>query len=298
MTLLFAGILLASACLWLYLSVPYLVGLTTTLLEWCSGLMDLCVSFVPVAATVLMWGAALVLAGGIIYSLARSVSGALRGRRALGRLPLLDTGGTVVLIRDERLKTAFTCGLLRPRIYVSTGLVRSLSRDELRSVILHEAHHRRVMDPLRAFAASTLRDAFFYLPIGGWLAGLAHRGGELAADRAVVEKTGDPLGFAETLVKVAVMGLAGEVPARAVGLSGRSPIEERVRTLLGEAPKGPKGPGTRAIAASAFAGVLLMLAMTLPLMASSYEPGGCTMERCSMHSAEMGPECTDHCSTH
>lgn len=47
---------------------------------------------------------------------------------------------------------AVVTGFLRPRIFVGGALITALSRDELRAVVYHEDHHRRIWAPVRAAA--------------------------------------------------------------------------------------------------------------------------------------------------
>ncbi len=47
---------------------------------------------------------------------------------------------------------AIVVGSIRPRIYVGSELLASLSDDEMRAVVLHEDHHRRTRAPVRAAA--------------------------------------------------------------------------------------------------------------------------------------------------
>lgn len=164
------AILLIFGVAWLAFSLPGLVGLTGSALEWCRGAWSFCLAYSSVAGLVAFWTGAALFASGLAWGGVRSAVRLLKARRAVAGLPLLDTGSSVVLIRDDSVKAAFTHGFIRPRVFISTGLIRALSRDELFSAALHEAHHRRRRDPLRFFAAAFIRDAFFYLPVAGWLA--------------------------------------------------------------------------------------------------------------------------------
>lgn len=47
---------------------------------------------------------------------------------------------------------AIVVGALRPRIFVGEALLTTLSEDELRAVVYHEDHHRRIRAPIRAAA--------------------------------------------------------------------------------------------------------------------------------------------------
>lgn len=69
----------------------------------------------------------------------------------------------IVLDTDEM--TAMAAGLLKPKIIVSTALLKQLSRDEIKAVLLHEFFHCQQRDPLKSFLISLLKDGFGYIPV-------------------------------------------------------------------------------------------------------------------------------------
>jgi Zn-dependent protease with chaperone function len=122
---------------------------------------------------------------------------------------------------------AFCAGLLRPRIFVSTGTLGTLRRDELEAVLAHEDHHARSRDPLRLLLARTVRDGLFFLP---GMRELAERYGalaEVAADGAAVRANG---GDRRSLA-AALLAFDGATSPAVVGIA-----PERVDTLLGDRP--------------------------------------------------------------
>jgi Zn-dependent protease with chaperone function len=119
---------------------------------------------------------------------------------------------------------AFCAGLLRPRVYISTGAIATLDAAELHAVLAHEGHHAARRDPLRLFAAQVLADALFFLPVMRQLRCRYATLVELAADEAAVGVTGRQQPLASALL---VFGrLEG---AHVVGVSA-----ERVDHLLGD----------------------------------------------------------------
>lgn len=293
------AVIFAGGIIWLEINLPKLAGLTTGILEWCSGLVSMCLAYNGLLKAALLWSAASLIAAGILYSLFRNLPGLLRARRAVRNIPGIvgrRGRGSVFLIRDESVRTAFTHGMLRPRVYVTTGLIKDLTRDELRSVILHEAHHRRSYDPLKLFIATLIRDAFFYLPMGGWLAERHTEGKETAADRSVVERTGDPLTLAGAIVKVAVSGGgAGLGLSAPASISGSGPVEKRVRRLVEGVTPGRRGPGIKNLSRSVVTAAFLAVSLILPVTSSAYDPGRCDMDHCSVHMTELGKDCKTHC---
>ncbi len=173
------------------------------------------------------------------------------------------------------------------------------SREEVRAVMLHEIHHRKNKDPLRSLLLDLARDAFFYLPIGGWQARRFHHMRELAADDAVLNRTGAPLELASALLKVAWHGndvdLRAAQPASIIGGRGGGSAEGRIRRLVeGTEERMPRAP-FRVYALSLIIACALILSISLPLRASNYDPGYCDMKTCAPHVDEMGESCTVHC---
>src|SRR3990172_1928672 len=60
--------------------------------------------------------------------------------------------GVAIHVTPSLRADAVVVGSIRPRIYVGSELLATLSDDELRAVVLHEDHHRRTRAPLRAAA--------------------------------------------------------------------------------------------------------------------------------------------------
>ena len=108
---------------------------------------------------------AMMIVGGAVRELllSRGVS-----RRLASTRP--TTMGDVFVIEDEEPR-AFCAGLLRPRVYVSTGAIALLDPRALDAVLLHERHHAGRRDPLRLAAGRVVVRALFFLP---WL-GRLHR---------------------------------------------------------------------------------------------------------------------------
>ncbi len=128
---------------------------------------------------------------------------------------------------DREVPQAFCAGLLRPRIYVSTGAVDRLSDAELQAVLAHEAHHAARRDPLRLLVAQVLSDALFFIPAMGRLRRRYAALAELAADEAALGVIGATQPLASAMLTF------GELHAAlVVGVS-----EERIDHLSGEPPR-------------------------------------------------------------
>lgn len=87
---------------------------------------------------------------------------------------------------DSRLPLAFTAGLVRPRVHISSAAVHALEPDELEAVLLHERAHLVARDPLRVAVARLLAGALFFVPLAGGLCRRFELAKELDADREVI----------------------------------------------------------------------------------------------------------------
>ncbi len=95
---------------------------------------------------------ALAALGGLAAALAiaavlRELRAATRLRRRLARLDAEPREG-VFVIDDPRVE-AFCAGLLRPRVYITSGALAVLDGQGLNAVLAHERRHASRRDPLR-----------------------------------------------------------------------------------------------------------------------------------------------------
>lgn len=179
-------------------------------------------------------GVALVLGALSVAVMARTVASGVRrvrASRAVVRTLRLaarrDVGDVRVHVFYHASVVAFCTGLVRPRIYVSSGTVEALDDAELDAVVAHERHHARQRDPLRIFVAGVLSDGLFFAPALRRLADRYAALAELAADRAAVrmhDEDPGPLASALLAFERADPAVVGIAP-------------ERVDHLLGDAPR-------------------------------------------------------------
>ncbi|GAA3500887.1 hypothetical protein GCM10019016_079940 [Streptomyces prasinosporus] len=147
--------------------------------------------------------------------LARGDSTTVSAARVSDAAARASLAGRVTVV-DSKAPFAFTYGLLRPRVAVSSGLTTTVTERELHAVLAHEAAHVRGRDPLRALIAGLLTAHHFALPLLGHLRAAFAADRELTADRRAVAHCGTPA-VAGALLKVsAVPGWALAVPASAM----------------------------------------------------------------------------------
>lgn len=130
---------------------------------------------------------------------------------------------------------AYTDGIIRPSIHLSEGLVGELDDEQLKSVIAHEAAHVRHRDNLSIFIALILRDFLFILPLSHLLFNSYMKQKEFAADDLATKTTGDPVGLADAIVKVARLKVRSgtKCPAYATFFPDKGTVRARVTRLLG-----------------------------------------------------------------
>lgn len=161
--ILFIPVVFILTAAWFSYGFPRLIIFTEALAEWCQSLFLQCLEYLLIIKTFFLWFGFIVLSVWFLYAVFKAFFTLFKANRQIKKLPL-SCYGDIVVIKDDKLKTAFTHGLLRPKIYISAGLINSLDKSELKAVYLHELHHKNRKDPLRFFILSIIRDTFFYMP--------------------------------------------------------------------------------------------------------------------------------------
>ena len=179
------------------------------------------------------------LTGASVFRGARSLVGQLRTARRLSRrfraLDEIGIDGFPVRVLDDPRPHAFCAGLLRPRVYISTGAEAALSAAEIRAVLAHEHHHAGQRDPLRLLAAQVASEALFFLPVMRRARRRYADLAEMAADAAAVERTGSPGALAAAMLRfdqIAAPGTVGIAPERVDHLLGERPRWELSASLI------------------------------------------------------------------
>jgi Zn-dependent protease with chaperone function len=178
-----------------------------------------------------------------------------------------------VLLRVYDRPLAFTSGIVRPTVLLSTWMVERLDHRELEAVLAHELGHVSRRDYLVIWLATVLRDAFFYVPTS-WAAyrQLQHEK-ELACDDTVVGTTQRPLALASALAKVLLHAV--EEPHARFGVAQSlvkvgEPVNGRIERLLATPRTATStfctSKGSLRISMLALAGLLILEGVNLILM--------------------------------
>lgn len=238
--------------LWCLALMPYLIGLYIAALTLVPSLEHmfklsidhchlhgdahghLCWAHTPVFVLTswqgLIAAAFAVLAG---WSLAKTFYRGLRHHHYSRLLTNLAESNQGIHHLESDVPSAFTVGLLRPRVLVSRALTEGLSSAEMAIVQRHEFAHQTRRDPLRLWIFGSLLGVF--MPS---VAKRFYRAMELTleqiADATVAAEIKDPLFIAETLVKVNRMTTRffAAQPLSAACHFGGSVLEERILQLL------------------------------------------------------------------
>lgn len=246
----------------------------------CTGyICSKCLFSLPVLKVFLAWLGLSVLFAGIIRALCKSFI-MIKKEQALikGLLPvvvkeipvlerLIGKMGLPVHIfypfQNDSLKSAFTAGIVRPRIFLSTGICSHLTMNELRLVILHELYHYQENGPLKNFIIYIINELSFFVPFVHLMVRDFSEAAEAAADDHVVVHSGSPIELANTLIKIGKVNLPENLPMLINPISGFQRLEKRINRLLGfPTPSSmPEYKGTLTL--SAFILLLLSLAIFL-----------------------------------
>jgi len=298
--ILVVGVVASVAVVWLAAGVWELSQYGQAFLTFCHSLFERCAGYLGMAGFVALALGLAVVAGGLVYGVSRNVYRFFKASAAIKAMPKMDTGSSVVLVNDDAALSAFTWGLLAPRIYLSTGLVKALTREELRAVCLHEARHRRGLDPLRFFLLNTLSDIFVYLPLAGQFAAYLRSRGEFAADDYAVSRTGEAVSLASALLKVSTFG---QTPAPSpASFAGYGRPSERITRLFndngGAAEPFVRRSSLRSFAVSLGMASFLTFALLGPLSISTGHAGACATKHCTLHAHvdKHSAACRTHCA--
>lgn len=106
------------------------------------------------------------------------------------------------IVVDKQSPIAFTIGLWRPYIVLSTGLLDMLDTEEEEAVVYHEVHHLWHRDPLKTTLLSVFAMMMPYIPVLKHTSKQYHIVREILADNEAIERTGNAAGIGSALLKL------------------------------------------------------------------------------------------------
>jgi Peptidase family M48 len=168
-------------------------------------------------------GLGLLMAGAAAWRVARELLAYRTFRRAIAARSPRSVDGAFVI--DDGRPQAFCAGLLRPRVYLSTGALDLLDAPALAAVLAHERQHARRHDPLRLACGRVMVAGLFFIPSLRRLTQRQHALAELSADEAaVLSAGGDGSALASAMLSF----------SQASGADAPGVDTERIDYLLGE----------------------------------------------------------------
>jgi len=189
-----------------------------------------------------------------------------------------DRSGLSVGLVMSDYPLAFVWGFRRSKLILSSGLLRTLTPDELTGVLEHEAAHHSRRDNLIKLFLSLCSYSSLAFPLSRFIVGWRAMEVEMICDEVAAERTSQPLEIAEALVKLRRETMAQEInsepiakPAIASSFVSNTALtfERRVDRLLtlvdDPLPRAIRQPRSFAVSASAllFASCLLFLSAVL-----------------------------------
>lgn len=196
--------------------------------------------------------------------LGRGGLGAARLIRSSPLIPAADLGEArgandrTPFRESSRVAAPVTVGLCTPVVILPIEW-RQWPESTLRAALAHERAHVRRRDTVTAFLARINCAVFWFHPLAWWLERRLAATAEQACDEAVVERLGDPRGYAALLVDMAtaVRNRGMRFSWHGVGIDGSGLLAERIECILrsefaGRASRARKG----ALAAASLAVIL------------------------------------------
>ncbi|MHB9031334.1 MAG: M56 family metallopeptidase, partial [Candidatus Latescibacterota bacterium] len=140
------------------------------------------------------------------------------------------------ILESAAVETPLTARSLRPVIFLPERFTESLNPQEIHALALHELSHIRRWDSFTLSLVSLIRALFFLHPLV-WIAiHLMAKYAEVACDNAVVEYSGEPLGYAKMLARIAEQIVARDVRIQlAAGfMFSKSTFLTRIEAILSD----------------------------------------------------------------
>ncbi len=217
------------------------------------------------------------LTGEGLPCLASAEQGAPQGRACPTKLQRsgVRVQPRIMVVESDNCLSPMTFGTFHPVILLPKGLAAQTRDADLTAIALHELAHIKRHDSLMLMLLSIVRAVFFFHPLI-WLAcSLAARLSESACDDAVLEVTGQPIGYARMLVRLAEqMPRHAPVVELAAGIVwSKSAFVRRVEAILSDRRATLRRLSRLGLAATVLAvGVSLLVAEALPLTEKKNNP--------------------------
>lgn len=203
----------------------------------------------------------------------------------------LNLDGNINIVKDNN-KFSFCYGLIKPKICISTGLLKDLTEDELKAVLLHEGYHLKNHDPLKILLGKTSAIMFFFIPLLKDIQNYYAFSKEIAADEVVI-KNGNKDSLISVLSKLMVLP-----SSKFVGIATLADInnlEKRILHLSGKQIRNTFKPSPTNILLSTFVVVFSLIIVNAPVYAVNMHEE--SMDKNTLFICPFGDSCATSCKT-
>ncbi|MBE0340097.1 M56 family peptidase [Paenibacillus sp. 28ISP30-2] len=179
-----------------------------------------------------------------------------------------DLGADRIWVINYAKPAAFTMGLWKPRIVLSSALLSVLDKHEEEAVVYHEAYHMKHYDPLKTWLLQMCATLLFYLPVLRHITNHYKIAREILADNEAIKRTGSPMGIGSALLKLLRMTPANAhlVNSAACSSFAETSINYRISRILDPQQEPVIHLPWRSIMFSGYVLVMLTLMFGLALM--------------------------------
>lgn len=136
----------------------------------------------------------------------------------------------IIIFRNQKL-LAFCMGILKPKIFISSEVLKRMTYREIEAIILHERQHIIGKDNLVMIFLNLVKTSFFFFPVVTDFVNNLEIQREIKADQSVVKETGRKINIISALRKI-IESKPNYVYANA--FSESFSIEPRVHSLIGK----------------------------------------------------------------
>lgn len=134
-------------------------------------------------------------------------------------------------LTSHRIGSPMVIGWLRPAVLFPPALLEELRESQIVAIIAHELAHVKRHDFLVNLLQSLFCTVFFYHPGVWWMSARIEEEREHCCDDLAIEATGQPVGYAKTLLELKESELAGASLAMAYSGNGKG-FKQRITRLL------------------------------------------------------------------
>lgn len=142
-----------------------------------------------------------------------------------------------IVLFDDQKPRAFCLGVLQPKIYISTAIVRIMNIKELEAILLHETYHLSKKHNLFLLVFSFINNLFLFFPFINDIYKKYMMKKEIEADKSALNKLGDSSILVSSFRKLLTFD-ALQYPSLSYisSYSNDSSLEIRIKEIIGQHP--------------------------------------------------------------